>query len=161
MSNIKKEPLEQIIIAKNKKAYFDYEILEEFEAGIMLAGSEVKSLRVNGCTIVDSHADLRSGAGTEELFLTNLQIPEYKGAKNFTHKPRRERKLLLHKREIRKLIGKIKLKGLTIIPLLIYFNHKGLVKITLGLGRGKNKADKREVIKEREWKRDKAREMKK
>lgn len=160
MSDKDKDPLETGVIAKNKKAYFDYEIIEEYEAGMVLCGSEVKSLRINGCSIVDSHADLRSESGSEELFLVNLNIPEYKNAKNYNHKPRRERKLLLHKREIKKLIGKIKQKGFTLIPLIIYFNTKGIVKVKVGLGRGKNKADKRETIKEREWKREKAREMK-
>lgn len=156
----KKVPTDTGLIAKNKKAYFDYSILEEFEAGIALQGSEVKSLRINSCNFADSHAFVRSENNSDEVFLQNLNIPEYKNARNFNHKPNRERKLLLHKREIKKLLGSLKQKGLTLIPLSIYFNKKGLVKIKLGLCKGKNKSDKRETIKQREWDRDKKRILK-
>jgi len=155
-----KKENENGLIAKNRKAYFDYQILEEIEVGIALLGSEVKSLRVNSCNITDSYADIRTINANNEIILLNLHISEYKGAKNFSHTPLRERKLLLHKREIKKLIGKIKLKGQTLIPLSIYFNKKGFVKIKLGVCVGKNKGDKREVIKQREWSREKKRVLK-
>jgi len=121
------------VISKNKKATHDYFVHEEFEAGIMLEGSEVKSLRLNGCNLRDSHADVIVSGGNEEIYLMNLHIPEYKNAGAFNHKPNRHRKLLLHKREIKKLLGKKEQKGFTLIALVIYFNHKGYVKLKLGL----------------------------
>jgi SsrA-binding protein len=155
-----KEQTETGLISKNRQAYFNYEILEEFEAGIVLTGSEVKSLRLNGCQIVDAYADLRSEGETTEVFLTNLNIPVYQHARHTNHKPSRDRKLLLHKREIKKFIGRIKQKGLTLVALSLYFNKKGVAKVRLGLGRGKTSSDKRETIKEREWNRNKQRMLK-
>ncbi len=149
------------LIIKNKKAYFDYEILEEYEAGIILQGSEVKSLRNGQCNVTDAYADIiTANNGEEEVWLKNFHISEYKNAGKYNHKPTRERKLLLHKREIKKLIGKIKQKGFSLIPLELYFNNKGLVKLKLGLGRGKSKYDKRETIKEKDWQREKQRNFK-
>ncbi len=149
-----------VLISKNKKAYHDYQVLEEFEAGIQLVGSEVKSLRENGCNLRDSHADIQYTNGTEEIWLLNVHISEYKNANRLNHTPNRKRKLLLHKREVKKLIGKKEKQGNTLIALAIYFNKKGYIKIKLGLCKGKNKADKRQTIKERDWNREKQREIK-
>lgn len=148
------------LISKNKKAYHDYNIEEEFEAGIALKGSEVKSLRVNGCNLKDSHADIFSTNGIEEIWLLNVHISEYKNSGKLNHKPDRKRKLLLHKREIKKLIGRKERKGYTLIALAIYFTKKGFVKVKLGLCKGKSKTDKRQTIKERDWNREKQRELK-
>lgn len=141
------------IIARNKRAHFDYEITDKVEAGIVLTGSEVKSTRLGGVSINESHASEKFG----ELFLFNANIPEYAFANQFNHEPRRPRKLLVKKRERNKLISSIQKKGMTLVPITIYFNHKGLIKISLGLGKGKKVADKRETIKKRDWARDKAR----
>lgn len=145
------------IAAQNRKARHDYNILEEYEAGICLNGTEVKSLRTGKANIVDAYADIRDDA----VWLLNSYIPEYKNASNYyNHNPRRERKLLLHKREIKKLFGKVKEKGLTLIALSIYFNKKGLAKVKLALCSGKTKYDKRQTIKERDWQRQKSRTLK-
>lgn len=149
------------LISKNKKAYFDYQIVEQYEAGVALEGTEVKSLRTNGCNLKDSYADITNEDGNEEIWLTNLHIPQYKNAgEKMNHKTDRRRKLLLHKREIRKLMGKRDQKGFTLIALKIYFNKRGLVKVLLGLCKGKTKTDKRQTIKEREWNIQKQRELK-
>ncbi len=137
---------------KNRKARFNYEILETHEAGIILQGTEVKSLREGRANIVDAHAGEMDG----ELYLFNLYIAEYSGGNRFNHEVRRPRKLLLHKREINKLMGKIQAKGLSLIPLSIYFNKRGFVKVELALGKGKKLYDKRATEKERDWKREKA-----
>jgi SsrA-binding protein len=144
------------IIAQNRKARFEYEILETLEAGIVLVGSEVKSLRLGKSNISEAFADERNG----EIYLINLNIEEYKGANRFNHEPKRPRKLLLHKREQNKLLGAIQRKGVTLIPLVMYFNHKGIVKVSLGIGKGKKLYDKRATEKERDWQRDKARGLK-
>lgn len=158
---MEKEQQETGLIAKNRKAYFSYQIIEDFEAGIVLTGSEVKSLRVNGCNITDAYADVRyNEKGAEELFLLNLHISEYKNAGKLNHEPRRVRKLLISKKEIKKLIGKLEQKGYTLVPLSIYFTRKGFVKVRMGLGKGKNDQDKRQTIKNREWNRQKSRELK-
>lgn len=141
------------IIAQNRKARFNYAIQDTFEAGIVLCGSEVKSLRTGKSNIAESFAVENHG----ELFLHNSYIAEYEGANRFNHESRRPRKLLLKKRELNKLIGAIKRKGITIVPLSLYFNKKGKVKVELAIAQGKEKADKRATIKEREWQRDKAR----
>jgi SsrA-binding protein len=155
------EQQENGIIARNKKAYFDYQIMQEFDAGIVLVGTEVKSLRVRGCDISDSYADIRyNSKNSPELFLLNLNISEYKHAATRNHQPKRPRKLLLHQREIKKLIGLLEQKGYTLVPLIVYFNHRGLAKVKLGLGKGKNERDKRDTIKKREWNRQKERELK-
>lgn len=151
-----KEPTNYKVIAQNRKARFEYEILETVEAGIVLVGSEVKSLRLGKTNISEAFADERNG----EVYLINLNIEEYKGANRFNHEPKRPRKLLLHKREQNKLLGAIQRKGVTLIPLQMYFNHKGIAKVTLGIGKGKKLYDKRATEKERDWQRDKARGLK-
>jgi len=146
----KHNPENYKVAAQNKRARFDYEILETLQVGIVLTGSEVKSLRLGKGSIAEAHAGEMQG----ELYLFNANIPEYKQANQFNHEPKRPRKLLLRKKELNKLLGAIRKKGLTIVPLVMYFNHRGLVKLEIALGRGKNTVDKRETIKERDWKRD-------
>jgi SsrA-binding protein len=136
-------------IASNRKARFHYTIEEELEAGIMLLGSEVKSLRAGGVNISDGHISEVNG----ELTLLNVHIAEYKGANKFNHAPLRHRKLLLHKKQIDKLLGKVRTKGLSIIPLSMYFNDRNIVKINIGICKGKKLYDKRASIKERDEKR--------
>lgn len=143
------------VVAENRKARFNYFIDETLEAGIMLAGTEVKSLREGRADISESYAADQDG----ELFLVNAYIPEYKAGNRFNHETRRPRKLLLHKREINKLAGGIKRAGTTIVALKIYFNERGKAKVLLGLARGKRQHDKRAAIKDRDWKRDQARLM--
>ena len=133
----------------NRKAHFNYTIEEELEAGIMLLGSEVKSLREGKANIAESYVAEING----EFFLTNCNITEYKGANKFNHAPKRQRKLLLHKKEISKLLGKMQTKGYSLIPLKIFFNKKNFAKVVIGLGKGKKLYDKRESIKERDDKR--------
>ena len=144
------------VVAQNRKARHDYEILETFEAGIMLTGSEVKSLRTGKANIQDTHAMEVGG----EIVLLNAYIPEYSKASHFNHESRRPRKLLLHAGEIRKLIGKIKTKGMTLVALSIYFNAKNRAKVELALVKGKKEHDKRAAIKERDWKREQGRVLK-
>ena len=144
------------MIAQNKRAYHEYFIEEEIEAGIMLKGTEVKSLRCSQASIVESYADQIDN----EIFLLGSNIPEYSKARIFNHYPKRQRKLLLHKKEIKRLTGLIKRKGYTLIPLSLYFNKNNIAKISLGLARGKKQHDKREAIKQKDWDRDKARLMK-
>ncbi len=141
-------------IATNKKARFNYEITETVEAGISLLGSEVKSLREREASISESFARIERG----EVFLYNFDIAAYKQAgPSGEHPPKRPRKLLLHRRQIRKLIGATAEKGLTLIPLKVYFNHRGYAKVLLGVARGKRKYDKRETIRKRDAKREMAR----
>jgi len=148
-----KKPQKTNIYIQNKKARFDYIIEEEIEAGIVLVGSEIKSIREGKANIIDAHADEKNG----EITLYNMYISEYKGANKFNHEPKRPRKLLLHKKEIKKLLGKLKEKGMTLVPLSVYINTRNKAKIKLGLAKGKKLYDKRASIKEREWDRDKAR----
>ncbi len=143
------------VVAENRKARFSYFIDDTFEAGIMLAGSEVKSLRLGRANIADSYAAEQGG----EIFLINAYIPEYLQANRFQHETRRPRKLLLHKREAGKLIGAVQREGMTLIPLRIYFNDKGRAKLELALARGKKLHDKRETEKNRDWERQKGRLM--
>jgi SsrA-binding protein len=143
------------VVADNRKARFHYEILETYEAGIALTGTEVKSLRGGKATIGEAYA----GPSGEEIFLFNAYIPEYLQANRFNHETRRPRRLLLHKRQINKLIGATQREGFTVIPLKIYFNEKGRAKVELGLGRGKKLHDKRETEKQRSWDRERARLM--
>jgi SsrA-binding protein len=146
----------QRYVAMNRKARHDYFITDTVEAGIMLAGTEVKVLRTGQASIQESFAGPKDGG----LYLMNAYIPEYTLAgAHLQHETRRARKLLLHKREMEKLMGLIKREGMTIVPLGIYFNKRGIAKIELGLAKGKHKADKRESIKKRDWERDKARVM--
>jgi len=148
----KKKPTGNIA-AQNRKARHDYAITETFEAGIQLIGSEVKSLRGGQATIAESYAAVEEG----ELFLINAYIPEYASAAHFGHEARRKRKLLMHRKEIERLQGAVQRKGMTMVPLDIHFNPRGMAKVTIGLGRGKQTFDKRHDIKERDWKRQKAR----
>jgi SsrA-binding protein len=140
-------------VAQNRRARFDYSIEDTFEAGLMLTGSEVKSLRRGQASINEAYAGEKGG----EIFLFNAYVPEYEAGKTFGHEPRRARKLLLHRREIAKLIIAVRREGMTLIPLSIYFNKRGLAKVALALARGKQKADKRAAIKDRDWKRQKSR----
>jgi SsrA-binding protein len=151
-----KDPTKYKVIAQNKRARFEYEILETVEAGLVLVGSEVKSLRQGKTNLTDAFADDREGG----LYLINLHIEEYKGANRFNHETKRPRKLLLHKKEQDKMLGVVQRKGLTLIPLTMYFNHKGIVKVTIGTCKGKKLYDKRATEKERDWQRDKARILK-
>ena len=143
------------VAAENRKARFNYEIGETFEAGIVLTGSEVKSLRAGKATIAESYADARGG----ELWLVNANIPEYLQASRFNHLPKRPRKLLLHQREIDKLSGAVEREGMTIVPLKLYFNARGRAKVEIALGRGKKLHDKRETLKKRSWERERSRLM--
>ena len=143
------------IVADNRKARFNYEIGEVFEAGIMLKGTEVKSLRTGKATIAESYADARDG----EIWLINSNITEYLQAGRFNHAPKRARKLLLHKREISKLIGAVEREGMTLVPLKLYFNDKGRAKVELALAKGKKLHDKRETLKKRSWDRERGRLM--
>src|SRR6266581_9378611 len=141
------------VVAQNRKARFNYQIGETFEAGIVLTGSEVKSLRAGKATIAESYADARGG----ELWLINSNIPEYLQASRFNHAPKRARKLLLQKREINRLVGAVEREGMTIVPLKLYFNEKGRAKIEIALARGKKLHDKRETLKKRSWERERGR----
>lgn len=141
------------IVAQNRRARFDYSIQDTVEAGIVLFGTEVKSLRRGGASITESYASDQGG----ELYLLNAHIAPYESGKTFGHEPRRPRKLLLHRREIDKLTGAIRREGMTLVPLSIYFNHRGQAKIALGLAKGRRKADQREAIKDRDWQRQKSR----
>ncbi len=147
---------EKQTIATNKKARFDYTIVENIEAGIALVGTEVKSLRQGKVNLRDSHATMDGN----EVWLLNVHIDEYTQGNQFNHRPLRPRKLLLKRREIKKLMGSITAKGMTLVPLSMYFNEKGYVKVDLGLAAGKKKYEKREAIKERDWKRDQERALK-
>jgi SsrA-binding protein len=144
------------LIASNNKADFDYFILAVYEAGIVLQGTEIKSLRQYRPSLGDSHAAFDDG----ELFLYNFNIPHYDKGNRFNHYPGRPKKLLLHKRELRRLIGETERKGMTLVPIKIYFNNKNFVKIVIGLAKGKKLFDKRATIKEREWSKNKARILK-
>ena len=141
------------VVAENRRAHYDYFIEEKFEAGIALQGTEVKALRTGQGSIAESYALVDE----EEVWLINSTIPEYSHGNRLNHKPRRKRKLLLKSREIAKLHGAITRQGLTLIPLSVYFNGAGKAKVELALARGKKDHDKRETIKEREWKREQGR----
>ena len=141
------------VVADNRTARFNYEIGEVFEAGIALTGSEVKSLRGGKATIAESYADTRG----DEIWLINSNIPEYLQAARFNHTPKRPRKLLLHRRQIDKLMGAVEREGMTLVPLKLYFNDKGRAKIEIALGRGKKLHDKRETERKRSWQREKGR----
>ena len=143
------------VVAENRRARFDYALDERFEAGIALAGTEVKSLRFGEGSIAESYAEVRDG----EVWLINANIPEFSHGNRFNHEPKRPRKLLLHQREIEKMIGAVERKGMTLIPLSIYFNSRGRAKVELALAKGKQAHDKRQTIKDRDWQRDKARLM--
>ena len=144
------------MIAENRRARFDYFIDDVVEAGLMLTGTEVKSLRNGRANIAESYAAVEG----RDIMLVNADIPPYVQANRFNHEPRRPRKLLLHRKQIDRLIGAVQREGLTIIPTKLYWNDKGIAKLEIGLAKGKKIHDKRETAAERDWQRDKARLMK-
>ena len=141
------------LIAENRRARYDYFLEETFEAGLMLTGSEVKSLRNGRANIAESYASVEG----DEVVLINSDIPPFAQANRFNHEPRRPRKLLLHRKQLDKLIGAVTREGRTIIPTKLYWNDKGLAKLEIALAKGKKTHDKREATAERDWQRDKAR----
>ena len=144
-------------IAENRRAKFDYSIVDTIEAGIVLLGSEVKSLRLGRASIAEAYATEEYG----HVVLINSNIPEYSSAASGqNHEPKRVRRLLIHKKEKNKILGQIKKDGCTVVPLSLFFNQKGLAKISLGIAEGKKKVDKREIIKKRDWDREKHRFLK-
>jgi len=140
-------------VAQNRRARHDYLIEDTIEAGVVLQGTEVKVLRQGQGSITEAYADQSGG----ELFLVNANIPEYPAAAHFSHQPRRPRKLLLHRKQVHRLLGAIQRDGMTVIPLSIYFNERGRAKVELGIARGKRKADKRQTEKQRDWQRSRGR----
>lgn len=151
----KKDKSQNKVIADNRRARFDFEIEETFEAGIQLVGTEVKALREGKANIAESYATIEGN----EAFLINANIPIYAPASQFNHEPKRHRKLLLKRRELDKLMGETQRKGRTIVPMKLYFNDNGLIKLLLGIGIGKKSVDKRETQKKRDWQKQKARLM--
>ena len=141
------------VVADNRKARFHYFIDETMEAGVALTGTEVKSLRLGKATIGEAYADARGG----EIWLINSNIPEYLQANRFNHEPKRPRKLLLHRKQINKLMGAVERQGMTLVPLKMYFNERGRVKLQLALAKGKQLHDKRDTEKKRDWSREKGR----
>lgn len=141
--------------AQNRQARYNYAIEDKLEAGIMLAGTEVKSLRAGKGNINEAYAGPMGG----ELYLFNAYIPEYQSRSPFGHEPRRPRKLLLHKKEMRKLMGAVTREGMTLVPLSLFFNQRGIAKLSLGVAKGKKLHDKRQSEKERDWNREKGRLM--
>ena len=144
------------VVAENRKARFNYEISETFEAGIELMGTEVKSLRTQSPAIRESYAEVKNG----EVWLVNAHIPEFSHGNMSNHEPRRPRKLLLHKKQISRLAAATQREGFTIVPLKLYFNEKNRAKLAIGLGKGKKLHDKRETQKKRDWDRQKQRLLK-
>ena len=140
---------------RNRQAFYDYFIEDKYDAGMVLTGTEVKSLRAGRASFNDSYCFFHHG----EMFIKSLHIAEYSHGTSSNHDPIRERKLLLNKKELRKIESKIKEKGITVVPLRIFFSEKGIAKIELGLGKGKKLYDKRETIKKRDWSREKQRLM--
>ncbi|MGB2758455.1 MULTISPECIES: SsrA-binding protein SmpB [Maribacter] len=143
--------MQNTINIKNKRARFEYELLDTFTAGIVLAGTEIKAIREGRASISESFCEFNE---REELFVINMQIDEYSHASHFNHKPKAERKLLLQKRELKKLSKEVKTSGLTIVPLRVFLNDRGLAKMQIALAKGKKLYDKRESIKDRDNKRD-------
>ena len=143
------------VVAENRKARFNYAIEDTIEAGIALTGTEVKSIRNGKTTIAESYADSKGG----EIWLINANIPEYLQANRFNHEPKRPRKLLLHKKQINKLMGAVERDGMTLVPLKLYFNEQGRAKIEIALAKGKKLHDKRETEKKRSWERERGRLM--
>jgi SsrA-binding protein len=141
------------IVAENRRARFDYFIEQVFEAGIVLTGTEVKSLRFGEGSIAESYAEVKD----EAIWLINSNVPEFSHGNRFNHEPKRPRKLLLKEREIAKMHGAVAREGMTLVPLSIYFNGKGRAKVELALAKGKKAHDKRDTIKERDWKREQSR----
>ena len=155
MATKKKKKTPDRYAAQNRKARHDYHIVETLEAGLILTGSEVKSLRAGRASIGESYADVSDG----QVFLRNAYIPEYDGAHIVTHQPRAERKMLLHRREIAKLWDATQRKGMTVVPLSIYFNDRGIAKAEIAIAEGKKHYDKRQSQKDRDWSRQKSRLM--
>ena len=141
------------VVAKNRKARHNYLIEDHLEAGIILTGSEVKSLRLGRASIGEAYGVEKGG----KLLLINAHIPQYDPAGRYNHEPRRSRQLLLHRRQIDKLMGAVARDGMTLVPLSLYFNERGIAKVDLGIARGKKKHDKRAAAKEKDWKRDQGR----
>jgi len=146
---------ERKLVAENRRAKFDYFLEDSFEAGLVLTGSEVKSLRLGRANIAESYAS----AEGQDLVLINSYIPEYPGANRFNHEPRRPRKLLLHRRQINKLLGAVQREGRTIVPVKLFFDEKGRAKLEIALAKGKKQHDKRAAEADRDWKRDQGRLM--
>jgi len=144
------------VIAKNKKAYFNYELLEKYEAGISLFGSEVKSVKEGRISLKESYAEIKAG----EVFLLSCHISPYESANRLNHEPLRRRKLLLHRREIKRLLGKIKERGLTLIPTMVGVNDRGIIKVEICLAKGKQVHEKRETIRQRDRDREMQAELK-
>ena len=144
------------VIAENRRARFDYEIEGDIECGMILEGSEVKSLRVNSANIAESYAAVENG----ELWLVNSYIPPYEQAKTFGHEERRRRKLLASKKELARMWNDTQRKGMTLVPLVLYFNHRGIAKLKIGIAKGKKGHDKRETEAKRDWNRQKQRLLK-
>ncbi len=151
----KKPDSQNKLIAENRRARYDYAIEETFEAGLQLLGTEVKALREGRANIAESYASVEG----DEVYLINANIPIYAPASQFNHEPKRHRKLLLKRKEISRLLGETQRKGRTIVPLKLYFNHRGLIKLLIGIGVGKRDIDKRETQKKRDWQKQKARLM--
>lgn len=141
------------IVAENRRARFEYFIETTYEAGIALTGTEVKSLRFGEGSIAEAYAEVRD----EQAWLVNANIPEFSHGNRFNHEPKRPRKLLLHEREINKLHGAVAREGMTLVPLTVYFNSRGRAKVELALAKGKKAHDKRDTIRERDWKREQGR----
>ena len=156
MNQVRKADPNNKTVAENRKARFSYEVLDTVEAGLVLTGTEVKSLRQGQANIQDSYASVEGG----EIWLINSYLPEYLQANRFNHEPRRRRKLLLNRREMAKLSQSIEREGMTLVPLKIYFNDQGRAKLLLAVGRGKKLHDKRETEKQRDLSREKGRLMK-
>lgn len=148
---------EKKTVAVNRKARFEYAIEEVFEAGLVLFGTEVKSLRMGRANIADSYGGHKGG----EIWLWNVDIPVYTHGNRNNHEPRRGRKLLLNARQIKKLVGELKVRGTTLVPLELYFNKRGVAKVAIALARGRQKYEKRDVIKQRAWKKEQGRLLKK
>lgn len=142
-------------VAQNRRARHDYFIEDRMEAGLVLTGTEVKSMRLGRGSIAEAYVADKGG----ELYLVGAHIPEYEAASRFNHEPRRPRKILVRRREMAKLLGQVRRDGYTLVPLEIYFNERGLAKLEFGLARGKRKVDKRETTKARDWQRQKSRLM--
>ncbi|UVK44549.1 MULTISPECIES: SsrA-binding protein SmpB [Mesorhizobium] len=156
MNQVRKADPNNKTVSENRKARFSYEILDTIETGLVLTGTEVKSLRQGQANIQDSYASVEGG----EIWLINSYLPEYLQANRFNHEPRRRRKLLLNKREMAKLSQSVDREGMTLVPLKIYFNDQGRAKLLLAVGRGKKLHDKRESEKQRDWSREKGRLLK-
>lgn len=155
MANQKSDPNYKII-AENRRARYDYAIEDDIECGIVLQGSEVKSLRINSANIAESYASVEEG----ELWLINGYIAPYEQAKTWGHEERRRRKLLVSRKELARMWNATQRKGMTLVPLVMYFNHKGLVKLKIGIAKGKKNHDKRETEAKRDWNRQKQRLLK-